>query len=100
LSAISTGAAVIEYVRLTPEGLDLDGVHFRAAMHEREIASANGIDIGELDLDEITNEWRACFGDNPWLAMRSRTEARAFIISWQNTGSALIRAWAFGELVA
>lgn len=91
---------MIEYVRLTPDGLDLDGVHFRAGIHEREIASCDGDDIGELDLTEETSEWRARFGDKPWLAMRSRAEARAFIVSWQRTGTALVPAWAFAELAA
>lgn len=68
------------------ESIVLDGITFAPAIHEREIAVCDGATIGCTDLDEISNAWQARFGDGEWTPMRSRAEARSYVVHMHLNG--------------
>lgn len=46
-----------------------------------------------LDWDDVKLRWQARSGDGAWIAMRSRTEARAFVVTKHLFGRTLLRCW-------
>jgi hypothetical protein len=68
------------------EPLVLDGVVFEPNGPDRETARQDGVLLGEVELDEIFNQWRArgvnrdrSFDD--WRPMRCKAEARAYLVT-------------------
>ena len=61
--------------------LETDGVTFFPTLGDGELVYREGVQIGELGIDEIWNTWQARKGVCDWKPMRCRAEARAFLAS-------------------